>query len=142
MSDKRVWETKLTAVNHHTGSLQQYIAPQYFAGVNYQEAAEQLSKSGFTYLQLTGESFLSIEEASNLRKIYDDITEPYNLVSDMTTDEFLDWIALADDINTLQDALEAFRNDGRVGEHVKMIEGYIKFKYGSKTSEEEGEKDS
>lgn len=136
MSNKRVWETKITAINHKTGELQQFIAPQYFNGVNYQDAHEQLDKSGLVYLQLTGRSYDSIEQASNINKVYDDIQEPYNLVSDMSDDEFFDWLSLSTDKETLLDALDAFVEDGRVPRYVKMIEGFIKFKYGEDGKEE------
>ncbi len=136
MSNKKIWETKLTAINHDTGELQQFIAPQYFSGVNYQEAHEQLNASGIVYLQLTGNSFTSIEEASNLRQFYEDISEPYHLTMGMDYDEFHDWLSLGG-VDDIVAALTRFREDGRVEKYVEMIVGYLKNKYGWEEDNEE-----
>ena len=138
-SNKRIWETKLTAINHQTGLLQQFTAPQYFAGVNYQEAHEQLNSSRLIYLQLTGNSFASIEEATNLMKFYKDFSEPYHLTAGMDYDEFHEWLELGN-MDDVIEALYRFKEDGRVQGYVEMIEGYLKHKYGweENNNEEEG----
>lgn len=134
--EKRVWETRFIAMNQKTGELQEFVGIQYFSGVNLQEAYEQLSMSGFDYLQLTGKSFTSIDEAGDLRKFYDDISEPYNITKGMDYNEFHDWLSLGD-LEGVIEALHRFREDGRVENYVEMIVGYLKHKYGW-TEEEEG----
>lgn len=132
----KVWQTQLTAINHKTGDLEQFISPHYFQGYNYQHAHESLSKSGMDYLQLTGVWFNSVDDAMNHTKFYETFSEPYNLTKGMTFDEFHDWLALGE-MDDVIAALYRFREDGRVQQYVEMIEGYLKHKYGWK--EDEGE---
>ncbi len=125
--NKVVWQSQVTAINHQTGDLEQFISPHYFEGVNFQEAHENLKKSNLVYLQLTGVWFKSVDEAVNHTKFYEDFSEPYNLTRGMSFDEFHDWLALGTEEDVIA-ALERFRQDGRVQSYVEMIEGYLKHK--------------
>lgn len=135
----KVWQTQLTALNYKTGRMEQFISPHYFEAVNFEQAHERLHHSGMDYLQLTGTWFNSLEDAMNYTKFYEDISDPYNLTKNMTYDEFHDWLGLGTEEDVVA-ALERFREDGRVKEHVKMIEGYLRMKYGWKEENDEEDK--
>lgn len=139
----KVWETEFYAVSVVTGDLERFQG-MYISGETYQEAVKNLRLMKLDYVQLTGTSFLSIQHAIMDEKFYQKLSDPRNIVKDMTYDDFSDWLDLALSKEDLLEAREAFVEAGDLEEYIKVIDAHIKVKYDDKedNSEEEKEEDS
>lgn len=138
-----LWETEFYAISVVTGKMERFRG-MFISADNMQLATQAARIMKLDYLQLTGEWYESYEHVTMDDEFYKKLTDPHNIVKDMTFDEFMDWLELAIGIEDLEAAREEFIKAGDLEEYVKVINTHIKIKYGEEDQEEndpEDEKD-
>jgi hypothetical protein len=135
-----LWETEFFAVSTITGETNSYRGI-FIQADTINNAIKHIRGMGMDYLQVTGTSFNSFEEILATDIFYNKLTNPKNIVKDMSYDEFMDWLELAVTKDDLLAAKRAFEKEGGLEDHIKIIDLHIKLKYG-KDNEEDNEEDT
>lgn len=135
----RYWETYFYAVSRLTGEVTAYPGMHLMAPT-YEDALQFLKSRNLDYINLTGGYFDSLEQLMTNEKFYKKLTNPHNIVKDMTYDDFIDWLDLAETEEDLIYAKEAFKEEKGLEEYVKIIESQIKHRYGKKNKKKNNEK--
>jgi hypothetical protein len=130
--DLLLWETEFYAVSVITGEVEGFTGA-YIQAYDIQGAMRSIRNLNLDYLQLTG-TFFDSEEA--IREDKGESTEPEEVETRMSYDEFSDWLDLASTREGLVEALARFRDTEGMSDYVKIIEGYIK-NYDKKDNSEE-----
>ena len=139
----KLWETERFILDLGTGELVRSTSHTYVPAINFEQAQKNLLLSGRGWLRLTGnwfkepikEDFKYTKEAYAPKMAettwYDKFEEdPKGFLSEFNLDQLFDWL---DTITReeIQDVwVSAIDND--LSKEVKIIEGYLMFKYGNK----------
>ncbi len=144
--DKKVWQTEYFALNFLTGEMERAISDYYFEGVNFEQAQLSLVRAKKPWLRLTGNWFINkadikedfdlpevISESRDAGDIRDDlykaISDPENLVKDMSVDDFLDWLNISDKLDDILATQKAFLKSKVDDKYNRLIIGHLKHKY-------------
>ncbi len=136
---EKLWELEYWVLNFASGEIESVISDEYLPAVNVEEAARKLLTVNKPWLRLTGNWFTNPQAVQDHNAFYEKLTQPSVLVKDMTYNEFLDWLELADCKEDIESAIEAFTVDG-LTEHVKVMKIHLKLKYGDNEKEDDQEK--
>lgn len=140
----KLWESEMFVMNLETGVMARQVSQHVFSGVNFEQAQLSLVRSGLKHLQLTGNWFWENQQPmlpavsdqyDDLNKAYEDLIDPVELTNGMTMDEFIDWLNISDNVEDIQATMAAFVKAG-LTDHVKVIVGHLKHKYGYKKNQE------
>lgn len=138
---KKVWQSEYFALNFATGEMERAISDMYFEGTNFEQAQLSLVRSNKPWLRLTGNWF--IDTTSNLPEVvaesrdagdirsdlYKEISDPENLVKDMSVDDFLDWLNISDKLDDILATQKAFLKSNVDDKFNRLIVGHLKHKY-------------
>lgn len=144
---KRLWEAEHFTLDFLSGELRRIKSIIYFEGVNFEQAQSALVNSGITYLRLTGNWFtekpkapinkalmevdLVSEEENGTEDenvgFLDFITDPTGVCTRFSIDEFCDWLDKFPEKTLI--AIRKMCHENKLGSHVKLIDGHLKFKY-------------
>ena len=136
----KYWETYFYAVSRITGEVTAYPGMHLMAPT-YEDAMKFLKDKHLDYINLTGGYYESLEEMQIDEKFYKKLTNPKNIVKDMSYDDFVDWLDLADDKEDLLAARDAFEREEGMEEYVKIINSQIRHRYGKKKKSNKANKE-
>lgn len=135
----KYWETYFYAVSRETGEVKSYPGMHLMAE-SYEAALQFLKLRNLDYINLTGNYFETLEQLMTNEKFYKGLSDPRNIIKDMTYDDFIDWLDLAETEEDLLYAKDAFKAEEGLEEYVKIIESQIKHRYGEKKKKKSNRK--
>lgn len=134
-----LWETKLFAISQVTGKLEEFTG-SFIEANDLVEAHQYLRESGMDYLQLTGTSFKDLETLQRQSHFYETLEQEGVKISDMTLNEFFDWLSDAMTLEDLHAAKERIEQEG-ITDYLPLINKQIK-EYEKRDSQKGSEEDN
>lgn len=139
----KLWETEKFTLDLITGELARSLSHTYVPAINFEQAQQRLVISGRSWLRLTGNwfntpdknKFQYTEEAYTPKMEettwYDKLkADPTGFLGGFNLDQLFDWLDTISKEEAQEVWITAIDND--LTKQIKIIEGYLMFKYGNK----------
>lgn len=126
----------MLVLDFSTGEMVEVVSNHAFEGKNLQDAQKSLNASNISYVRLSGREVevtvnneKEVEAVEQVTDAYESMIDPVSFVSDMTIDEFCDWLQLGSE-EDVKATLRAFEKCD-LPAHISIIKGHLKSFYGN-----------